>query len=163
MDTIIGLFPYQQDGFYLLQQLVDAGIDVNKIRVFTQEKPIQKLFGSEPKRMAVRYAIWGTLFGIAVYGIFGLIAGWCECNLFYFSQLIAIKTILIGILVGAIIGGLLGGITDIAENEKDTHLYTQGVRMGDTVFVIRTELDEIENANSSLHQNGLYWCKDNPR
>ena len=152
MDTVIGLFPYQQDEFYLLQQLVDAGFDVNKIRLFTQEKPIQKLFGSEPKQKAVRYAIWGALFGIAVYGIFGLIAGWCECNLFHFNQLIAIKTIFIGILVGAMIGGFIGGFTGLAENEKDTHLYTHGVRMGETVFVIRTELDEIENAKSSLYQ-----------
>ena len=56
--------------------------------------------------------------------------------------------------VGALIGGIIGGITGMAEYEKDTHLYTQGVQMGNRVLVLLTELGYVERAKTSLLQVG---------
>ena len=162
MGNVIGLFPCKQNILYQMEQLDEAGIDKRNIRIYTQERVIPKLLGKEPSRVIIRFAAWGTFLGMVIYGIFALVAGWCECNIFHFSQSAAMKIIVIGILFGIFSGGFIGAITGVAESEKDTHLYTQGIRMGDTVFVVSTETGEIEKAKSILRNIGCIGVRTIP-
>lgn len=154
MSTIIGLFPSQKDIDEELRQMEEAGFSKDNIRVITKDRPIKKLLGCEPNRIVAEHAASGALFGIAVYGIFVLVAVWCDCMLYPISQLIAFEIILVGILCGALFGGIIGLFIGMAEYEKDTHLYTQGIRIGDKVFVLQTELDNVEKAKETLSQIG---------
>lgn len=154
MSTVIGLFPCNQEVSHQIRRLEEDGFARESIRVLTQVGAIQKLLGCEPNHVVAQYAGWGAFSGIAVYSIFALVAGWCECNLFQFSRIIAFDTILVGTLFGALIGGIIGGITGMAEYEKDTHLYTQGVKTGNKVLVLKTESRDIERAKSTLRQVG---------
>jgi hypothetical protein len=154
MSTVIGLFPCNQEVSYQVGQLEEAGFGKDNIRVVTNNSAILNLLGCEPKRVVTKYAIWGALFGIAVYSIFALVAGWCECNLFQFNRIVAFVTILVGTIFGALIGGIMGGITGMAEYEKDSHIYTQGVRMGNRVFVLQTELEGVGRAKTAFRQVG---------
>ena len=154
MSTVIGLFPCNQEESYQVGQLEEAGFTKDNIRVVTNDSAILKLFSCEPNRVVAKYAVCGALLGIVIYGIFALVAGWCECNLFQFIRIIAFDILLVGTLFGALIGGVMGGITGMAEYEKDTHLYTQGVRLGNRVFVIQTDSGDVERAKTSLRRVG---------
>jgi hypothetical protein len=154
VSTVIGLFPCNQEVSYQLEQLEGAGFTKDNIQVLTNARTVLKLLGCEPNCVVARCAGWGALFGIALYGVFALVASWCDCFLFQFSHPIAFEIILVGTIFGALIGGFMGGITGMAEYEKDTHLYTQGVRMGNSVLVLQTELGDVERAKSTLRQMG---------
>jgi len=154
MSTIIGLFPSQKDIDKELKQMEESGFSKDNIRVITKDRPIKNLLGCEPNRIVAEHAATGALFGIAVYGIFVLVAVWCDCMLYPISQLIAFEIILVGILCGALFGGIIGLFIGMAEYEKDTHLYTQGIRIGDKVFVLQTEIDNVEKAKETLSQIG---------
>lgn len=154
MSTIIGLFPSNKDIGEEFKKMEKAGFSKNDIRVITKDGPIKKLLGCEPNRIVAEHAASGALFGIAVYGIFVLGAVWCDCMLYPISQLIAFEIILVGILCGALFGGIIGLFIGMAEYENDTHLYTQGIRIGNKVFVLQTEIDNVEKAKETLSQIG---------
>jgi hypothetical protein len=122
-----------------IQQLEYAGFAKDYIRVLTKIGTIKKILGFNPNRIVAEYASWGALLGIAIYGIFILVAVWCDCILYPISQLIAFEIILVSILCGAFKCGIIGGFTGMAEYEKETHLYTQGINIGDKVFVLQIE------------------------
>ena len=163
MSTVIGLFPSNQGIHEQLQKMEEAGFTKDSIRVITKERPIKKLLGCEPNRIVAQYGMWGALLGITVYGIFVLVGVWCDCLIYPISQLIAFEIVLVGILIGAFIGGIIGGFTGLAEYEKDTHLYTQGIRIGDKVFVLQTERGDAEKAIETLNQIGCLGVRMLPQ
>ncbi|MGB6681813.1 MAG: hypothetical protein WBF08_10900 [Candidatus Bathyarchaeia archaeon] len=163
MSTVFGLFPSNQDVSEELKKIGEAGFSQDSIRVLTKERPIKKLLGCEPNRIVAKYASWGALLGISTYGILVLVAVWCDCNLYLISQLIAFEIVLIGILIGALIGGIIGGFTGMAEYKKDTHLYTQGINIGDKVFVLQTERGDVEKAIKILNQIGCLGVRMLPQ
>ena len=154
MRTIIGLFPSHQDVSEESKRIEEAGFSKDNMRVITKERSIKCLLGCEPKPIVAKYASWGALLGILVYGIFILVAAWCDCTIYPISQLIAFEIVLFGILAGTIIGGILGLFFGWAEYEKDIHLYTQGINYGDKVFVLQTETDNVNKAIETLSQIG---------
>lgn len=163
MSTVIGLFPSNNDGSEELKRMEEAGFTKDNIRVITKGRQIKKLLGCEPNRIVAEYATWGAFLGIAVYGIFVLVAVWCDCILYQISQLIAFEIVLVGILIGTLIGGIIGGLTGMAEYEKDTHLYTQGINIGDKVFVLQTESGDAEKAIEALNQIGCLGVRMLPK
>jgi len=146
MSTVIGLFPSNNDGSEELKRMEEAGFTKDNIRVITKGRQIKKLLGCEPNRIVVEYASWGALLGIGLFGIFTFVAVWCDCILYPISQLIAFEIVLVGILIGALIGGIIGVFSGLAVYEKDTYLYTQGIHVGDNVFVLQTPREDIEKA-----------------
>ena len=154
MRTVIGLFPSHQDLSEESKRIEEAGFSKDNMRVITKERSIKCLLGCEPKSILAKYASWGALLGIMVYGIFILVAAWCDCTIYPISQLIAFEIVLFGILAGTIIGGILGLFFGWAEYENDIHLYTQGINFGDKVFVLQTETDNVKKAMETLSQIG---------
>lgn len=163
MSTVIGLFPAHQEVSQEIEQIEEAGFAKDDIRVITKDRQIKKLLGCEPNRIVAEYATWGAFLGIAVYGIFVLVAVWCDCILYPISQLIAFEIVLVGILIGTFIGGIIGGLTGMAEYEKDTHLYTQGIKIGEKVFVLQTESGDAEKAIEALNQIGCLGVRMLPK
>jgi hypothetical protein len=154
MRTVIGLFPSNQDVTEESRKIKEAGFSEDNMRVITSEGSVKCLLGCEAKPTVIKYTSWGALLGIFVYGIFILVAVWCDCILYPISQLVALGIFIVGILAGTIVGGILGVFIGLAEYEKDTHLYTQGVNFGDKVFVLRTERENVEKAMETLTQIG---------
>ena len=140
-----------------------TGFTKDNIRVITKCRPIKKLLGCEPNQIVAEYASWGALLGIATYGIFILVAVLCDCILYPISQLIAFEFVLIGILIGALIGGIIGVFTGMAEYEKETHLYTQGINIGEKVFVLQTERGDVEKTIETLNQIGCLGVRMLPQ
>lgn len=154
MSTVIGLFPSNQDVSEEYRKMEEDGFSKEQIRVITKDRPIKKILGCKPSRIVAKYASWGALLGIAAYGIFILVAVWCDCAIYHISQLIAFEIVLIAILIGGIVGGFIGLFLGMAEYEKDTHLYTQGINLGHKVFVLQTKRIDEEKAVNTLHQIG---------
>lgn len=154
MSTVIGLFPSNKEIGEELKKMRESGFSEENISLITKEGPINKLLGLEPNKIVAEHAATGALFGIAIYGIFVLVAVWCDCLLYPLSQLIAFEIILVGILCGALFGGIIGFFIGLAEYEKDTHLYTQGVKIGEKVFALYTDKRNIDKAVNTLTQIG---------
>lgn len=153
MKPIIGLFWREVDTSLAVKKLNEAGVVEDRISVLTQESAIRSLIGCEPTCVVSRYAAWGASFGIVIYGIFGLVAGWCQCNLLGFEQTFGVVAFLGAILAGAFIGGFLGGIVGMAEFEKDSHLYIQGARMGGRLIVVQASEEDAERVRFILEQD----------
>ncbi len=50
--------------------------------------------------------------------------------------------------------GIIGVFTGMAEYEKEAQLYTQGINIGEKVFVLQTERGDVEKAIETLNQIG---------
>ncbi len=154
MNTVIGLLPTQRDPITEVEKLVDAGIPEADVSVLTQEKAIREILGCDPICTIRYYAVWGALIGGTIYSAFGILAAWCECNLFGFNQANGVLTLMGGVLAGGFVGGVLGAIIGLGKSEENTHLYTQGARMGNRVLVLRIESGDVEEAVTKLRQTG---------
>jgi len=168
MNPIIGLFWHEIDTTQAVNRLKEAGFTEVKISILTQESAIRSILGCEPAGVVSKYAAWGAFFGIIIYGIFGLVAGWCQCNLFSFGQAYGIGAFLGVILAGAFVGGFLGCIAGVAESEEDSHLYVQGARMGGRVVVVQANMEDAAKATFILKQEkalgvkSFEWKGDHP-
>ena len=152
MYPVIGLFWREVDTAQVVNKLKEAGFPEDKISIFTQESALRSLLGCKPSDVIPKYATLGVLFGIIIYGIFGLLAGWCQCNWFNFEQMYGIAAFLGIILGGVFVGGFLGCIAGIAESEEDSHLYIQGARLGGRVIIVQANRENVERALSILEQ-----------
>jgi hypothetical protein len=152
MKPVIGLFWHEADISLAVKRLLEAGFSEDKISILTQESAIRRILGCKPVDMVSKYAAWGAFFGITIYGIFGLVAGWCQCNLFSLGQAYGIGAFLGVILGGAFVGGFLGCIAGVAESEKDSHLYVQGARLGGRVIVVQANEEESARVTNILEQ-----------
>jgi hypothetical protein len=159
MKSIIGLFRGEDDPTQSVQRLKEAGLPEGRITIFTQENAIRKFLGCEPTCVVSRYAVWGASIGIAVYALFALFAGLCQCDLFHFDQAHGIATILGGILAGGFVGGALGLLVGAGEFEKDSHLYVQGARMGGSVIVVQASEEDADRLKLVLEQEKVLGVK----
>ena len=159
MGTVISLAPSSLNYYDILNYIKHEGFDNHEIIVLRSEKEFQKTLGCDPSCIVVNYASWGALIGIAIYGVFAVFAALCNCNLLHYSTKITLGIALIGISFGAFIGGFMGCIVGLAEYEKDTHFYTQGIRMGEKLIVLRIEQTEIDKAIATLLQIGCTGVK----
>jgi len=159
MRSIIGLLKGESDVTRSTQRLKEAGLPEDRISVFTQENAIRKILGCEPTCVVSRYAVWGASIGIAVYALFALFAGLCQCNLLHFGQAFGFGTFLGGILAGTIVGGGLGALVGAAEFEQDSHLYVQGARMGGRVIVIQASEADADRVKLILEQEKALGVK----
>jgi hypothetical protein len=50
-----------------------------------------------------------------------------------------LATTLVGMAGGTLIGGLVGALTDYGVDEKDAHVYSEGVRRGGTLVTVRAD------------------------
>ena len=63
-----------------------------------------------------------------------------------------LATTLVGAAGGTLVGGLLGALTDYGVDEKDAHVYSEGVRRGGTLVTVRA--DDARAAEAERILNG---------
>jgi len=152
MNSIIALFWYDVDSARSIQRLKEVGFVDDRISTLINESAIWKLLDPEPVGVVTRYATWGAAIEIAIYGIFGALVGWCQCNLLSFGRPYGIVAFLGAILAGAFVGGFLGCFMGVAQREADNHLYIQGTRLGGRVVIVQASEQDVERANLILEQ-----------
>lgn len=159
MSKIIGLLLGRQEIDQEIENLVNKGMVVKDICVLTQEKEIKEALGCDPICTVRNHAISGALLVGGIYSVFGLFAGWCECNLLDLNQSFGILTLLGGILAGCFVGGILGAIIGFAESEQDSHLYLQGSRLGNQVILMEVTPTKANETKQILRQAGFTGIK----
>jgi hypothetical protein len=63
-----------------------------------------------------------------------------------------LATTLAGAAGGSLVGGLLGALTNYGVDERDAHVYSEGVRRGGTLVTVQT--DDARLAQAELILNG---------
>jgi len=157
MSTVIGLYPANQEVSQEIERLKYAGFVRDNIRVLNNDGAIKKLLGCDPYHILGKYASWGTLFGIVVYGVLILSAILFDSNFYPIGQTIGFEIILVGILFCALMGGIIGAIKGLAQYQEDTYLYTQRINIDDNLFILQTPREDEEKAVKALCQIG---CRD---
>jgi hypothetical protein len=155
MAAVIGLFRNEVDVSAAIQKLNQAGFPQESIEIQTNPSLIKGLLGCKATKTVTKYAAWGALFGIAVYLIFTLVAGWCECTIFGFGRNLAFIIVLAGLLIGTIIGALMGCLVGVDQYEKDTHLYVQGMRQGGRLIIVQASEADAKRVQSLLEQERI--------
>lgn len=158
MFPIIGLFRNAEHYNDALIRLKAAGIPEERITILTQERDLRRFLGCDPICTVRNYIAGGAVSGIALYALFALFAGLCQCNLMNFDQGYFWFTLLGGGLAGAFVGGAIGGLIGMAVFEGDTHLYFQGVRLGGNVIAVHLHEGERETVRQILehgHASGI--------
>jgi hypothetical protein len=89
---------------------------------------------------------------MAIYSVFGLAAAVSGCTCFGYGSAYAVGTVVGFIAIGSFIGALLGQWVGIDESERDTHLYTQGTRMGAKLLAVRAKDELVMSTMSILQQ-----------
>lgn len=87
----------------------------------------------------------GLLAGLGLLAIPGLgpvvAAGW-------------LASTAVGAAAGGVAGGLLGALADTGIDEKDAHVYAEGIRRGGTLVSVRAQDSEVTVVREILHRNG---------
>lgn len=159
MSKIIGILPSQFDISTEVEGLVEFGLSSEDIQILTKENSIQKALGCNPICTVKYYAVGGALLIGAIYGIFGVVAAWCECNLLSFDQPFGYLTLIGGVLAGGLVGGILGAMLGLGESEKHSHLYVQEARLGATVVLVNTMLEKAEQTGEFMRKGGFIGIK----
>ena len=63
-----------------------------------------------------------------------------------------LATTLVGAAGGTLVGGLVGALTDYGVNEKDAHVYSEGVRRGGTLVTVRADDTRAAEAERILNE-----------
>jgi hypothetical protein len=63
-----------------------------------------------------------------------------------------LATTLVGMAGGTLVGGLVGALTDYGVNEKDAHVYSEGVRRGGTLVTVRADDARAAEAERILNE-----------
>ena len=62
-----------------------------------------------------------------------------------------LATTLVGAAGGSLVGGLLGALTDHGVDERDAHVYSEGVRRGGTLVTVRADDTRVDEAERILN------------
>jgi len=144
MKIISGLFDTHEEARLAVAALEDAGISSDDISVVGPD-------GSTSG------AVEGAGIGAAVGGVGGLLAGLGAFAIPGIGPVIGagwLATALAGMAAGGLAGGLVGSLTDAGVDDKDAHIYAEGIKRGGTMVVARVDEAQVEPAEAILGQHG---------
>jgi hypothetical protein len=154
MKTVIALFWRDEDVRSSLDKLEEAGIARNSISTPRHIAP-DRLAG-DLGHPVVSYASWGAVIGVAIFGIFGLAAALAGCNCFGYDTTYGAATLVGFVAVGSLVGALLALWIGIDAQERETHLYVQGMKMGAKLVAVQSDAEQITVARAVLRDgNGV--------
>lgn len=156
MIQMLGLFDNPKDIEPVVEKLHSAGVSDKQVRILSDPSVICELIGCNPTNIIINYSIWGGIIGMGIYGLFGLAAALCQCNLMQFGTGYGVVTLLLSGLGGLFVGGFIGLLTGAGEADKKTHYYVQGLRLGGKVIAVQVEETAVEQMKKILVAgNGL--------
>ena len=153
MNAIIGLVDRQENLDAALSTLQAAGIDQKRIRVLASCQELREHVACSCQRDVFKDAAIGAGLIGGIYAVFGVLAAWGAILNGIptpWSIGAAVAFLLIGLGMGAFGGAFVGR----AEAEKETHLYTEGVRRGAVVLLLWSEQRQTAQAIDLLRQSG---------
>lgn len=139
--TVTGLFDTYSDASSAVEQLNAAGISDNDISIVSNnsdgrykddDNDVAEDAGAGAGIGAAVGGVGGLLTGLGIMAIPGVgpvvAAGWLAATA---AGAVA------GAVVGGAAGGIVGALTDSGVNERDAHVYAEGVRRGGTLVTAK--------------------------
>lgn len=159
MRTITGLFDTYDDSSAAVRSLKDAGISDNDISIVGNNS--DGTHGRDDADGVAEGVGAGAGIGAAVGGTGGLLAGLGLLAIPGVGPVVAGGWLLataVGAVAGAAVGGATGGIigalTDAGVDERDAHVFAEGVRRGGTLVTVRVDESRADAAQAILHDAG---------
>ena len=146
MKTISGLFDSHAEARTAVDALEEAGVpseDISIIGPHGEESASGAAAGAGVG--AALGGAGGLLAGLGAFAIPGigpvLGAGWLAATL-------------MGAAAGGLAGGLIGSLTDAGIDERDAHVYAEGIKRGGHMVVARVDENEADAAAAILSKHG---------
>jgi uncharacterized protein (TIGR02271 family) len=164
--TIVGLFDDVNEAHQVVQELIDAGVDHNKISIVANDAKGEykhyKADGSSAAEGAGAGAVGGGVLG----GVLGLLVGVGALAIPGIGPVLAAGPLaaalgtagastLVGAGVGAATGGLIGGLVGLGIPEEDANMYAEGVRRGGTLVTAQVADNLADRAAAIMDREGI--------
>jgi hypothetical protein len=153
MNAIIGLVDRQENLDTALSGLQAAGFDRQMIRVLASCEDLREHVACSCQRDVFKDAAIGAGLIGAIYAVFGVLAAW-GAMLNGVPALWSMGAAVVFLLIGMGMGAFGGAFVGRAEAEKETHLYSEGVRRGAVVVLLWSEQRRTAQAIDLLRQSG---------
>ena len=145
MKTVSALFDTYDEVTAAVDGLSDMGIASDDIAVVTH-RPNPALKIAE-----------GVGLGAAIGGVGGIMAGLGAFAIPGLGSLLGVGwlvPLLLGATAGGVAGGLIGALAGAGIDEREAHVYAEGVRRGSTLVAARVHDEEAGKAMSILRRCG---------
>lgn len=153
--TVTGLFDHYSDATSAVDQLKAAGISDSDISIVSnnadgryKDNDVAEDAGAGAGIGAAVGGVGGLLTGLGIMAIPGVgpvvAAGWLAATA---AGAVA------GAVVGGAAGGLIGALTDSGVNERDAHVYAEGVRRGGTLVTAKVAEGRATEAEAILQRS----------
>ncbi len=154
--TIAGLLPDFPQAQQVARELEQEGIPREDISIVANDATREYTTAAETADGGEMAAGAGT--GAALGGAAGLAIGLAALAIPGIGPIVAagsVATALTGAGIGAAAGGLIGGLTHMGIPEDDAHFFSEGVRNGGALVVVRApDIDHAEAAATVLERSG---------
>ena len=154
MRTITGLFDTRELADSAVRSLKDAGISSDDISIVANNADGSPVTDGDD---VAEDAGAGAGIGAAVGGAGGLLAGLGALAIPGIGPVVGagwLVSTLVGAATGAVVGGatggLIGALTDAGVDERDAHVYAEGVRRGGTLVTARVDETLVDAATAIL-------------
>jgi hypothetical protein len=155
--TVTGLFDTYSDATSAVDQLKAAGIPDSDISIVSNNSDGRY---TDNDGDAAEGAGTGAGIGAAVGGVGGLLTGLGIMAIPGVGPVVAagwLAATAAGALTGAVVGGAAGGIvgalTDSGVDERDAHVYAEGVRRGGTLVTAKVDDARASEADAILQRS----------
>ncbi len=153
--TVTGLFDHYSDAASAVDQLKAAGIPDSDISIVSNNSD-----GRYKDNDVAEDAGTGAGIGAAVGGVGGLLTGLGIMAIPGVGPVVAagwLAATAAGAVAGAVVGGAAGGIvgalTDSGVDERDAHVYAEGVRRGGTLVTAKVDDARASEAQAILQRS----------
>ncbi|MEH2067052.1 MAG: histidine kinase [Nostoc sp.] len=162
----VGVFSNRRDVEHALHELKNAGFDMNRVSVITQDGERDDIAGAEVRdRIGDKSdegAAVGAVSGGALGGLTGLLVGLGTLAIPGIGPVMlagaaatALATTLAGAGIGAVAGSLLGALIGLGIPEERARVYDERVRRGQYLVILDGTDAEIARAEAILRQRGI--------
>ena len=145
MRTVSALFDTYDEVAAAVDGLADMGVPSSEIAVVSQSRDARTKISEGAGLGAAIGGVGGILAGLGIFAVPGLGSvlgvGW-------------LIPVLIGVAAGGVAGGIIGSLANAGIDERDAHVYAEGVRRSGTLVVARVHDDEASRANAILLRCG---------
>lgn len=157
--TITGLFDHYSDAATAVEQLKAAGISDHDISIVSNNTDGRHKDHDHDNDVA-EDAGTGAGIGAAVGGVGGLLTGLGIMAIPGVGPVVAAGWLaataagaLAGAVVGGAAGGLIGALTESGVDERDAHVYAEGVRRGGTLVTAKVDDSRVSEAEGILKRS----------
>ena len=161
LKTVVGLYDDLSDARQAVNELKSRGFGENEVSLIANasaeeyHRYFDSASGTYRAEVEQSHSGAGTGAGIGALlgGLAGLLAGLSMITIPGIGPIIGagpIASTLAGAVAGGLVGGLLGALTDMGVPEEHAGYYSEGVRRGGSLVIVKTNASQVAQATSVL-------------